>query len=118
VEDPEALEALDPADTAPDLETTEAAADAAADVAAEAAAAAEAASAQRMWVTPPKQLPLRFLKRSTKARLLMRTGPTSLAIPAVIAAALTLAACDGSGGADQAGSVSPDEARALDDTEQ
>lgn len=40
----ETAEAVDPADTAPDLETTEEAADAAADVAAEAAAAAEAAS--------------------------------------------------------------------------
>lgn len=45
VEDPDALEELDPADTAPSLETTEAAADAAAEVAAEAAAAAEAAEA-------------------------------------------------------------------------
>ncbi|AWW73413.1 hypothetical protein CD351_03105 [Erythrobacter sp. KY5] len=45
VEDPEMLAPADPADTAPDLQTTEEAADAAADVAAEAAAAAAAAEA-------------------------------------------------------------------------
>ena len=46
VEDAEALgPPTDPAETAPDLQTTEEAADAAADVAAEAAAAAEAAEA-------------------------------------------------------------------------
>lgn len=46
VEDAEALgPPADPADNAPDLQTTEEAADAAADVAAEAAAAAEAAEA-------------------------------------------------------------------------